>query len=248
LFADLGRMVLTAGQTAAFFHEEAQMGIPNETIAQMQAEGITNVQDLADFEKESLQQLADNLRKPGGRIPDPNPNAAPGATIPTPAFVFGAKSQKRLSVATDLIKYYDATGRDYTAANLQWTNVVKNFDIQWKALKVKQREDPPEIPKLSKALPVIKWTEAFRDLLNRVIGVRTIPLCYVIRETVGVPIAAPALAQNQPHSNDHESVEGELVARASHEFTITWKKQPGPQHMLLPSNRFSGERMGGELG
>ena len=71
------------------------MGVPNLTIAQMQAEGITNVQDLADFDKESLQQMADNLRKPGGRIPDPNPYAAPGATIPTPAFVFGAKSQKR---------------------------------------------------------------------------------------------------------------------------------------------------------
>jgi hypothetical protein len=120
-------MVLTAAQTAAFFKEEAQMGIPHPTVAQMQAEGITNVQDLADFDKESLQQLADNLRRPGGRVPDPNPNAAPGTTIPTPAFVFGAKSQKRLQVATDLIKYYDATGRDYTAANLQWTNVMKNL-------------------------------------------------------------------------------------------------------------------------
>ena len=230
-------MVLTAGQTAAFFHEEAQMGIPYETIAQMQAEGITNVQDLADFEKESLQQLADNLRKPGGRIPDPNPNAAPGATIPTPAFVFGAKSQKRLSVATDLIKYYDATGRDYTAANLQWTNVMKDFEIQWKALKVKQREDPPETPKISKALPVIKWTEAFRDFLNRVIGVRTIPLCYVIRETIGVPVAAPALAQNQPHSNDHESVEGELVARASHEHVLFRDDNASVYHYLEEATR-----------
>jgi hypothetical protein len=61
-------MVLTAAQTAAFFHEEAQMGIPNPTVAQMQAEGISNVQDLADFDKESLQQLADNLRRPGGRV------------------------------------------------------------------------------------------------------------------------------------------------------------------------------------
>jgi hypothetical protein len=208
-------MVLTAAQTAAF-HEDAQMGIPNETIAQMQAEGITNVRDLADFDKESLQQLADNLRKPGARVPDLNPNAAPGATIPTPAFVFGAKSQKRLFVATDLVKYYDTTGRDYTAANLQWTNVMKNFEIQWKALKVKQTVESPETPKISKAFPVIKWTEAFRDFLYRVIGVRTIPLCYVIRDTVDVPVAAPALAQNQPRSNEHESVEGELVARASH--------------------------------
>jgi hypothetical protein len=53
-------MVLTASQTAAFFQEEAQMGIPHPTVAQMQAEGIPNVQDLADFDKESLQQLADN--------------------------------------------------------------------------------------------------------------------------------------------------------------------------------------------
>jgi hypothetical protein len=93
--------------------------------------------------------------------------------------------------ATDLIKYFTATGRDYTAANLQWTHVMKNFETQLKALKAKQKEDPPETPKISKALPVIKWTESFRDFLNRVIGVRTISLCYVIRETVNVPAAAP---------------------------------------------------------
>jgi hypothetical protein len=98
-------MVLTAAQTVAFFQEEAQMGIPNPTVVQMQAEGITNVQDLADSDKESPQQLADSLRRPGGRVPDPNPNFAPGTTILTPTFVFGAKSQKRLLVATDLVNW-----------------------------------------------------------------------------------------------------------------------------------------------
>jgi hypothetical protein len=168
-------MVLIAAQTAAFFQEEAQMGMPHPTVAQMQAEGITSVQDLADFDKESLRQLADNLRRPGGRVPNPNPNAAPGTTIPTPAFVFDAKSQKRLQVATDLIKYYDATGRDYIAANLQWTNVMKNFETQWGALKVKQKEEPPETPKISKALPVIKWTGFLRDFLNRVLVLKPFP-------------------------------------------------------------------------
>ena len=57
------------------------MGIPHETMVQMQHEGIHSFPDLADFDKDSLQQLADTLRKPGGRIPDPNPNAAEGATI-----------------------------------------------------------------------------------------------------------------------------------------------------------------------
>jgi hypothetical protein len=50
--------------------------------------------------------------------------------------------------------------------------------------------------------------------------VRTIPLCYVIRETLNVPAAAPALAKNQPHSNEHESVTGKLVARAYHEHAL----------------------------
>ena len=53
-------------------------------MVQLQAEGIEAVSDLADFDKDSLQQLADNLRCPGGHVPDPNPGAPPGATIPTP--------------------------------------------------------------------------------------------------------------------------------------------------------------------
>ena len=81
-------MVLTAAQTTAFFENPDQLGIPHETIVQIQQEGIQTVADLADFEKQELQQLADNLRKPGGRILDPNQNAAPGATIPTPAFTY----------------------------------------------------------------------------------------------------------------------------------------------------------------
>ena len=52
-------MVLTAAQTTAFFEDAAQMGIPHTTVIQLQAEGITTVDDLADFDKDSLQQLAE---------------------------------------------------------------------------------------------------------------------------------------------------------------------------------------------
>ena len=65
-------MVLTQLQTTAFFENPDQLGIPHETMVQIQREGIQAVADLDDFEKQELQQLADNLRKPGGRIPDPN--------------------------------------------------------------------------------------------------------------------------------------------------------------------------------
>jgi hypothetical protein len=143
-----------------------------------------------------------------------------GATIPTPPFIFGAKSQKRLLAACDIVRYYEETGRPLTAANIQWNTVIKNFGEQWKALKDRKAGDSPEVPKITKALPVIKWTQAFADYLHRVIGVRMIPLAYVIREDVDVPAAAPALAAGQPHSTEHGSVEAELVARAQHNHAL----------------------------
>jgi hypothetical protein len=54
-------MVMTAAQTTAFFENEDQMGIPHATVVQLATEGITSVIDHADFDKESLLQLADNL-------------------------------------------------------------------------------------------------------------------------------------------------------------------------------------------
>ena len=63
-------MVLTAAQTTAFF--TTQMEIPVATYDQMQREGIQSVTDLEDFDEKAVTYLSDNLRKPPGRVPDPN--------------------------------------------------------------------------------------------------------------------------------------------------------------------------------
>jgi hypothetical protein len=191
------------------------MGIPNATVVQLQEEGIDTVDDLAEFDKETIEQIAANLRRPAGRIADPNPGAAEGATIATPPFKFGAKSQQRSTTATKLVRYYDTIGRNTTAGNLQWTPVMKNFSEQWQSLQDKKGGDEPEVPKITKALPIIKWTEAYTDYTHRVIGARTIPLAYVIRPVADVP-ASGAQAAGTPHSTDHGSIEMELIARASH--------------------------------
>ena len=189
-------MVVTAAQTTAFFENPDQMGIPHAMVIQLQVEGITGIQDLADFDKDTLQQLADNLRKLAGCVPDPNPAAAAGATIPTPSFVFSAKSQHHISLACEIVCYYNAVGRDITAANMQWTQVIKNFEDQWKALKGHKEDDEPDVLKISKSLPIIKWTEAFQDFLHQVIGVRMIPLAYVTRVVVDVLVVVPVLENN----------------------------------------------------
>ena len=84
-------------------------------------------------------------------------------------------------MASNLIRHYQTVGRDLTASNIEGNQVMSNFEIQWKALKERKDEDDPEGPKITKALPIIKWTEAFQDFLNRVIGARMIPLAYVIQ-------------------------------------------------------------------
>ena len=94
-------------------------------------------------------------------IPYPTPNAAPSGTIPTPPFVFGAKSQKQLLAACDIVRYYETAGRGITTANISWNMVINNFEAQWKALRERKGGDGPDVPNITNALPVIKWTQAF---------------------------------------------------------------------------------------
>jgi hypothetical protein len=97
--------------------------------------------------------------------------------------------------------------------------IMKNFSEQWKALEDKKGGDKLDVSMISKALPIIKWTEGFRDYLHRVIGVRTIPLAYVIRPEATVPMVG-AQAAGTPHSVQHEAIDAELISQASHEHPL----------------------------
>ena len=190
---------LTDQETADFFEERNQMAMEHETVVALVDEGIDNVEDLAEIYKDSMEQIARNLRG---------------------NFTFGAKSMMRLIVACDLVRYYDTVARPMTVDNMKWSPVMKNFDFQWKALKDKKEAAEPETPKITKTLTIMRWSEAFRDALYQCVGVRTIPLVYVIRDDPSVPPAVPALEQGYPHSTQHGSVEEELIHRASHNHPL----------------------------
>jgi len=55
-------MPLTAAQMTAFFESAAQMGIPNLTVVQIRQEGIVNVDDPVDFDKDTIEQNEPSLR------------------------------------------------------------------------------------------------------------------------------------------------------------------------------------------
>ena len=58
------------------------MAIPHAMVLQLSQEGIVSVADLINFDKESIKQIAEKLRRPRGRVADPEPNAEVGSTIP----------------------------------------------------------------------------------------------------------------------------------------------------------------------
>ena len=86
-------IVLNSAQMTAVFEDNGYIAITCASVIQLQHEGIKNVINFADFEKYTLKKVVNNLRHPGGCIPEPDPGATAGATITTPSFVFGDKSQ-----------------------------------------------------------------------------------------------------------------------------------------------------------
>jgi hypothetical protein len=80
-----------AAQMAQYFEGADQMAIPNGTVLELVNEGINTVDDLSEFDKDTIAQIIYNLCCP----PADNP------------FIFCAKSQKRLIIACELIRYYE---------------------------------------------------------------------------------------------------------------------------------------------
>jgi hypothetical protein len=113
------------------------------------------------------------------------------------------------------MKYYVQIGRDITVQAIRWDRVGRSFVEQWKAIKDTKKETQPDVPAITKTLPIIKWIEAFMDHCYRCLGVRNIPLAYVIRESAVVPAVCPARETDQPYSTEHGSILGDSINHAS---------------------------------
>ena len=208
-------MVLSSAQTNTFFEYLAHMAFPRPTVVYLQQEGILIVNDISNFNKTTIKQLAVKLRFPAGHVKHPNRPDNLDAMIPTSTFVFGARSRTRLTIAAKLVRYYDTVDCDITLSNMEWYQTVNNIQVQWKALDYKKNKDKPDIPAIKKTLPVIKWTKEFRDYLHHHVGARMIPLAYVMRSDIDVPLIGE-IATGKPHSEEHGAIEDELIFRAPH--------------------------------
>ena len=80
-----------------------------------------------------------------------------------------------------------------------------DFKHQWEVLekKAKVTADPP---KITKNFSVMKWSEAMSNHLSLKIGLRMMPLSYVVREKLETDSAFSPQDEGKPHSMKHGSV------------------------------------------
>eukprot|EP00957_Ditylum_brightwellii_P023030 1738087-Ditylum_brightwellii.AAC.1 len=123
-------------QTTNFFTSSKQMEVSKEMLVQLGKEGIKEVEDLAEFNKDIWKQVAENLKHPGSwmknTVKEANQNHA---TVPQTPYLFGARTQKRLLKASKLMRYYKMVGCRVTVSNTVYKTIIKSFTNQWANLK-----------------------------------------------------------------------------------------------------------------
>eukprot|EP00957_Ditylum_brightwellii_P054997 4168818-Ditylum_brightwellii.AAC.1 len=84
------------------------MEVAKETLVQLWKEGIKEVKDMAEFSKDILKKVAENLKRLGGRMKNINREANQShATVPQTPYLFGARTQKRRLEASEMTRYYN---------------------------------------------------------------------------------------------------------------------------------------------
>ena len=190
-----------------------QMAVPERTPASLKEEGIDKPEDLFEFSKGDLDSVFESLRNPPGKLVN-------NKVVAMAPHVILEKSRKCIAVSVEATRYYAQVGRDINPTNMHWKTLT-NFNIQWNALKDINKQDDPDVPKITKNGIIIKWIESFKLHLNAIIGVCNCILVYVVREQHFLSgVTRGTLITDQPHSKEHGLAEVGMISLTSHDHSL----------------------------
>ena len=105
------------------------------------------------------------------------------------------------------MRHHETVNRKPTASQLRYDPVIKNFKLEFDALKERKKKEV-STSQISQKLDVVRWTETFLDFLSRIVGARNVPLACVVRATDIVDYAAPlVLMKDACYIEDDGSLE-----------------------------------------
>ena len=132
---------------------------------------------------------------------------------PISAFVEGC-----LKVALLACNYYRKTGKNYEPSSMHFTNVLKDFYVEYQSIQNLSEKDEENTPVIDKRLPIMHWTEVWKNHLMETFGAREIPFFYVIRPSVDVP---PEVREPLLYNNAYSETHGSIMQEKIHRFSAT---------------------------
>ena len=144
-----------------------------------------------------------------------DPLIRPRPVMPNPGVAVPAILELKLQIAVTAARYYSSVGRVVESGIMSWARVkqfrsLSDVTLNW--------TDSPPLPELGRSVPIMKLLELTRDYLRGRLGIRQIPLSYVVRGNVTpILIVDDPIHATKPHSSNYVGFHDELIARASHD-------------------------------
>jgi len=153
-----------------------------------------------------------------------------------PPILVSTKCSLCLKKASIEFHYYESIGCFPTSININYSNILRNFYIEWEAMTMISAVETPEVPLISKNFTPIKWIESFKYYMSRTYGIRNTPLLYSIREMVAVSSEVEDRIKLGSLYGSSGSVIDEIITRLSHTHSL-FRNDNNPWYHLHSHNQ-----------
>lgn len=200
-----------------------------ETRAAINDQGLRLFADFLPLTEEDVEELCANVRKPGGTIPNPNANVQnQPATIPNPGHSLGLMYEKRLKMLHYYVHHLQRIQRlpvnapEATVDRLRTIYALKPED---------ETEDDLDMPEAFTRVDTARVViENLDDYLLRKRSETGVPLAYVVRDFVTLPIPAEdpgfglptyveEMIRRAPHGTPQYETDNQLVWNVVRQIT-----------------------------
>jgi hypothetical protein len=202
---------MAAAQAALNNYLDNVLGInaPGATAA-LNMQGLTSFDDFLSLIEDDVADVCSNVRKPGGTIPNPNYNPAnpiPGVpqVLSNPGIQFGHIYEKRLKMLRYYCHHMQRIQRAFTANHATIARITNCYRMKDAEDDAEDIDFPQKLTKIEQVRDVL---EDMDNYLVRKLGSSGVPLAYVTREDVAVPLVDPGYGLPTPNE--------EMISRAPH--------------------------------
>jgi hypothetical protein len=176
---------------------------------------LDTFEDFLLLEEKDIGDVCANVRKPGGMVPNPNHDpqnivAGVPSMIPNPGIQLGHIYEKRLKLLRYYLHHLERIQRTMNPATATVGRLTSCYRLKDTEDDAEDLDLPSKLTRIEKVRDVL---EDMDNYLVRKLGSSGLPLAYVVREEVAVPIGALDPGYGLP------TISEEMIARGPHTGT-----------------------------